>query len=106
MNRVVRKIDHPQVWLSLQLMHFESFSITGPVASKRLFIRQDDSVTVFYLASLTKALLARLEKELAAATNAVLYSWQPEAVEAHFPAQKLTVLPIPQTLIDRFGLRK
>lgn len=105
MNRVVRKIDHEQVWLSLQLMHFASYATDSPVAAKRLFLRHSEDETVFYLASLTKALLARLEKELAKHPHAVLYSWQPEAVEAHFENQSLTILPIPQTLIDRFGLR-
>jgi hypothetical protein len=105
MTRVVRKIDHAQVWLALQLMHFASFTEDPPVAGKRLYFRHRENEAVFYLASLTKALLARLEKELGNYPTAVLYSWQPEAVEAHFENEQLTVLPIPQTLIDRFGLR-
>ena len=38
MNRVVRRIDHPQVWLQLQLMHFASWSEAEAVASGRLFV--------------------------------------------------------------------
>jgi adenine-specific DNA-methyltransferase len=33
MNRVVRRIDHPQVWLFLQLMHFGDLAAVAPLAS-------------------------------------------------------------------------
>lgn len=106
MNRVVRRIDHPQVWLQLQLMHFASWSEDGPAASGRLFVRSDGATVVAYLAALSEAVLRRLEKELGHRTDATLYTWQPEAVAVHFDRPGVTVLPIPQTLIDRFGLRQ
>jgi len=106
MNRVVRRIDHPQVWLQLQLMHFASWSEAEPVAAGRLFIRAGESTVVAYLTALSEAVLKRVEKELDGRAEATLYTWQPEAVAAHFDLPGVTVLPIPQTLIDRFGLKK
>jgi adenine-specific DNA-methyltransferase len=106
MNRVVRRIDHPQVWLQLQLMHFASWSDAEPVAAGRLFVRTGESTVVAYLTALSEAVLKRLEKELEGRAEATLYTWQPEAVAAHFDLPGVTVLPIPQTLIDRFGLKK
>jgi len=106
MNRVVRRIDHPQVWLQLQLMHFASWSDAGPVAAGRLFVRAAGSMVVAYLTALSEAVLKRVEKELEGRAEATLYTWQPEALAAHFDLPGVTVLPIPQTLIDRFGLKK
>jgi adenine-specific DNA-methyltransferase len=106
MNRVVRRIDHPQVWLQLQLMHFASWSEAEPVAAGRLFVRAGESTVVAYLTALSEAVLKRVEKELEGRAEATLYTWQPEAVAAHFDVPGVTVLPIPQTLIDRFGLKK
>ena len=105
MNRVVRRIDHPQVWMQLQLMHFAGWSDAEPVASGRLFVRTAEDAVVAYLATLSEAVLKRTEKELAGRAEATLYTWQPEAVAAHFNRPGVTVLPIPQTLIDRFGLK-
>ena len=105
MNRIVRRIDHTQVWLHLQLMHFESWADAAAVASGRLYFRTSGDSAVFYLTDLSPAVLKRVEKELAGLPDATLYTWQPEAVEAHFAAGHATVMPIPQTLIDRFGLR-
>ncbi|GAA5484183.1 site-specific DNA-methyltransferase [Haloferula sargassicola] len=106
MNRVVRRIDHVQVWLQLQLMHFASWSEAEPVASGRLFVRSTETSMVAYLTTLSDAVLKRTAKELDGRSDATLYTWQPEAVAAHFDRPGVTILPIPQTLIDRFGLKK
>ncbi len=106
MNRVVRRIDHPQVWLQLQLMHFASWSDEPSLASGRLFFRSAGDLGVAYLTSLSEAVLKRAAKELSGLADATLYTWQPEAVAARFEDTGVTVLPIPQTLIDRFGLKR
>lgn len=106
MNRVVRRIDHGQVWLQLQLTHFASWSPAPPLASERLFLRADDGQAVGYLTALSAAVLKRAAKELEGHADATLYTWQPEAVAAHFEDTGVTILPIPQTLIDRFGLKR
>jgi adenine-specific DNA-methyltransferase len=105
MNRVVRKIDHPQVWLFLQLMHFGGLEAEAPLASGRLFVRRGDKEVIFYLTTLTEAILQRMEKELAGLSHATLYTWQPEALASRYASETVSILPIPQTLIERFGPR-
>lgn len=105
-NRVVRRIDHPQVWMQLQLMHFASWSDAAAVGSGRLFVRSDGGRAVAYLTTLSGAVLERADREVGGFPEATLYTWQPEAVATHFDRPGVTVLPIPQTLIDRFGLKR
>lgn len=105
MNRVIRKIDHPQVWLFLQLMHFGDLAAEPPLASGRLYARSDDAEGVFYLTTLTEAIFQRLEKEMAGRSNVTLYTWQPEALAIRYSSETVGILPIPQTLIERFGAR-
>ena len=105
MNRVIRKIDHPQVWLFLQLMHFGGLAADAPLASGRLFARHGGGEAVFYLTTLTEAIFQRLEKELAGLSTATLYTWQPEALATRYSSETVSILPIPQTLIERFGPR-
>ncbi len=98
-SRVVRKIEHGQVWTFLQLMHCGDLILEGAMASGRLYARKEAGL--FYLTSITEALLQRLEKEIE--PGAVIYTWQPEALAARFADPRVSILPIPQTLIDRFG---
>jgi adenine-specific DNA-methyltransferase len=105
MNRVVRRIDHPQVWLFLQLMHFGDLSAEAPLASGRLFARSSADEGVFYLTALTDAIFRRVEKEMEGVPNVTLYTWQPEALAMRYSSETVSILPIPQTLIERFGSR-
>lgn len=105
MNRVVRRIDHPQVWLFLQLMHFGSLAAEAPLASGRLFARRSADEGIFYLTALTDAIFRRVEKEMDGMPNVTLYTWQPEALATRYFSETVSILPIPQTLIERFGSR-
>ncbi len=98
-SRVVRKIEHGQVWTFLQLMHCGDLILEGAMASGRLYARKEAGL--FYLTSVTDALLQRLEREVK--PGAVIYSWQPEALGTRFGDPRVSILPIPQTLIERFG---
>jgi len=105
MNRVVRKIEHAQVWLFLQLMHYGDLSAEPAVASGRLYLRGPATQRVFYLTALTESIFQRIEKELAACSDATIYTWQPEALAARLDSATTSILPIPQTLVERFGPR-
>lgn len=104
-TRVVRKIEHPQVWLFLQLMHFGNLVTDAPLASGRLMARSTSEESVFYPTSLTEAIVQRLEKEMTESANVTIYTWQPEALATRLENPGVSILPIPQTLIDRFGAR-
>ncbi len=105
MNRVIRKVEHGQVWLFLQLMHFGDLSAEAPLASGRLFARSSSDEGVFYLTTLTDAIFRRVEKEMEYVPNVTLYTWQPEALAMRYSSETVSILPIPQTLIERFGSR-
>lgn len=105
LTRVVRKIEHGQVWLFLQLMHFGSLLENAPLASGRLMARSTPEEAVFYPVALTEAIVQRMEKEMEYAANVTIYTWQPEALAARMEKPGVSILPIPQTLIDRFGRR-
>jgi adenine-specific DNA-methyltransferase len=105
MTRVVRRIEHPQVWLFLQLMHFGDLAAEAPLASGRLHARRVPEQAVFYPTTLSEAILQRLDKECENAANVTIYTWQPEALATRMESPGISILPIPQTLIDRFGPR-
>lgn len=104
-GRILRKLDHPRVWTFLQLMHFADLSTEPPHASGRLFLRGMDSSLVLYVTDLSEAVLKRLEKETSTASEATIYSWQPEALATRVSSPRITILPIPKTLLERFGSR-
>ena len=105
MNRVVRKIEHAQVWLILQLMHFGDLAAEAPVASGRLYLRGAKTHRVFYLTALTESIFQRLEQEMTACSDITIYTWQPEALAARLDSARTSILPIPQILVERFGPR-
>ena len=98
-HRLGLKIDHAEVWNSLQLLHGHALSPwpRGGFAS-------DGALA--YLADLRETHAARLRAWLAAplpdaAGTRTLYSWAPERVAAL--AAGVRCLPIPQHLRERFG---
>lgn len=103
--RVVRRIEHEQVWLYLQLMHFANLGPTEKMASGRLLARCGEDSAVFYPLAVTEAILERLRRECTAKANVTIYSWQPEALASRLEEPGIAILPIPQHLIERFGLR-
>ncbi len=103
--RVVRRMEHTQVWIFLQLMHFANLGASEVLASGRLFTRAGAEHAVFYPTALTEAIVQRLEKECAKAANVTIYTWQPEVLASRLDAPGTAILPIPQTIIERFGLR-
>jgi adenine-specific DNA-methyltransferase len=105
-SRVVRRMEHAQVWLYLQLMHFANLGATESLASGRLLSRANADIAVFYPQALTEAIVQRLEKECAKASNVTIYTWQPEVLASRLDYPGTAILPIPQNIIERFGLRQ
>ncbi|MEI8310732.1 MAG: site-specific DNA-methyltransferase [Verrucomicrobiota bacterium] len=99
-GKVVRKIAHGQVWTALQLMHLETLDPRQP--SGPLWIAGGDEVALVYLPKADVATLAALKKQKL--RRAAVYSWQPELVSQHV-GKAVSVRPIPQFLMERFGLK-
>ncbi len=104
-EKVVRRIDHAQVWLALQLMHAPT---VRPLNSEEQpQILETTSGALVYLPTLNQdskkwlgTELLKLEGEI------ILYSWQVELTRQFVPAlDNIGYHPIPQTLVERFGAK-
>jgi adenine-specific DNA-methyltransferase len=95
-HRLGLKIEHAELWQTLQLMHHlplvpwpgGGFAAAGEVA---------------YLADFRESHVAALQEWLGsvAPAQATIYSWAPERLRALAP--EAAHLPVPQYLVERFG---
>ena len=99
-GKVVRKLAHVQVWTALQLMHLDTLAPQAKPGS--LWISGEEDAPLIYMRKTDAAALAELKKKKL--RQAVVYSWQPELVAQHV-GKKISVRPIPQFLMERFGLK-
>jgi hypothetical protein len=95
-------IQHEAIWTALQLIHAESLS---PFVADALIQQADlENSTVLYLPKINDAVLQALNTVLVSASTLVVYAWQPGLLRQHFEDDRLSFLPIPQFLVDRFGI--
>jgi len=99
-GKVVRKLAHGQVWTALQLMHLDILAPKSAVGL--LWVAGEEDALLIYLPKTDAAALAALKKRKL--RGAVVYSWQPELVAQH-AGKAVSVRPIPQFLMERFGLK-
>jgi adenine-specific DNA-methyltransferase len=94
-------IHHEAIWTALQLIHSESLSpfVTDALIQQVLL----ENSTVLYLPNITERVLQSLNTVCATASTLVVYTWQPGLLRQHFDDDRLSFLPIPQFLVDRFG---
>ena len=94
-------IQHEAIWTALCLIHAESLS---PFVADAL-IQQVvlENLAVLYLPNINEAVLQDLQSLIAKASALVIYTWQPGLLRQHFDDDRLSFLPIPQFLVDRFG---
>ncbi len=94
-HRLALKLDHPEIWNALQLIHELSLS---PWPGGGFAQAQG----MAYLADFRASSLSRLETWLADAdVDAVLYCWSPDRLREMAPG--IDLRPIPQHLRERFG---
>lgn len=99
-GKVVRKVAHTQVWTALQLMHLDLLNPQPPTG--HFWAAGDEEKLLIYLPKVDAAILAALKKKKL--VRATVYSWQPELVAQH-AGKTVSVRPIPQFLLERFGLQ-
>ncbi|MGZ5077231.1 MAG: hypothetical protein ACXV9R_11475 [Methylobacter sp.] len=83
------------------MIHAESlspFAADAPVQQAVL-----ENSTVLYLPKINETVLGALNTVRETASTLVVYSWQPGLLRQHFEDHRLSFLPIPQFLVDRFG---
>jgi adenine-specific DNA-methyltransferase len=94
-------IQHEAIWTALQLIHAETVS---PFDTNTLIQRlEHDNTTVLYLPKINNAVLEDMQTLIANGSILVIYSWQPGLLRQHFEDERISFLPIPQFLVDRFG---
>jgi adenine-specific DNA-methyltransferase len=94
-------IQHEAIWTALQLIHAESLSpfIDNAMIQQAIL----ENSTVLYLPNINERVLQSLNTVCATASTLVVYTWQPGLLRQHFDDDRLSFLPIPQFLVDRFG---
>lgn len=95
-------IDHPQVWIALQLIHRETLT---PFADDLFLWAGDDEQGLIYVPRFRPEAAAALQKKVERSTAVILYSWQPETVRQHVRAAHVQHERIPESLARRFGLK-
>jgi adenine-specific DNA-methyltransferase len=100
---LLSSIQHEAIWTALQLIHGESLSpfVTNAPIQQAVF----ENSTVLYLPKINETVLQGLCALIASASTLVVYVWQPGLLRQHFEDERLSFLPIPQFLVDRFGTR-
>ena len=97
-HRLTQKLDHPEIWSALQLLH------SSPWPGEGFAVEGDDTDDMFaYLANAYPASVTRLNTWLQARGTrpAVIYSWTPERYR--IAGSPHDWRPIPQHLRERFG---
>jgi adenine-specific DNA-methyltransferase len=99
-GRLLRRLQHEQVWITLQMMHLEALTPEAP--SSMVWAAGEGKRRLIYLTQTTEKTWGPLERALAEGPRATIYTWQPDLVKHHAP--KATVRPIPKFLMERLGL--
>ena len=94
-------IQHDAIWTALQLIHADCFSPYQADALLQQLVL--DNRRVVYLPKNTQDTLLTLQNLLSNEATVVAYSWQPGQLRQHIEDERLSVLPIPQFLVDRFS---
>ena len=94
-------LDHAQVWTALQLIHREAVApyAEGPFQAS---VAGDDAL--IYVPRFRPGDAAALRRLTDAATSAVIYSWQPDAVRQHVRAGHTQHESAPEFLARKFRL--
>jgi adenine-specific DNA-methyltransferase len=101
-GRVLTRLAHEQVWVALQLMHLDRLAATPPIC--KIWQAGDDEESLVYLPRADAATLAALAQLPPGIRTTTLYAWQADLVAQHAPVGAI-VRPIPQFLLERFGLK-
>jgi adenine-specific DNA-methyltransferase len=101
-GRVLTRLAHTHVWTALQLMHLDRLDAVPPTG--KLWQAGDDEEVVVYLPRADEATLTQLAKLTLGIRSTMLYAWQADLVAQHAPVGAV-VRPIPQFLLERFGLK-
>jgi adenine-specific DNA-methyltransferase len=99
---VLNQIQHEQIWTALQLIHTEQLT---PYQVETAIQRADsENGVIIYLPKVSEETLEMVEQAQPGTSSLTVYSWQPALLRQRIENERVSFMPIPQFLIDRFGL--
>lgn len=99
-GRLLRRLQHEQVWITLQMLHLDALTPEAPGGI--VWAAGEGRRRLIYLTQTNEKTWGPLERALEENRRATIYTWQPELVKHHAP--KATVRPIPKFLMERLGI--
>jgi len=99
-GRLLRRLQHEQIWITLQLLHLDALSPETPRGI--VWIAGEGRRRLIYLTQTNEKTWGTLERALEENRRVTIYTWQPDLVKHHAP--KATVRPIPKFLMERLGI--
>lgn len=104
LSELHRAIRHDQIWLALQQMHdlgIAPFDAEAPVQ----FVESERERLV-YVPAVTEEALTALRTQLGQPPlPATIYAKTPAQLESRLFGEQFTFLPVPETILERFGVR-
>lgn len=97
------ELEHPAVWMALQLRHLEAILPYDP-AAKFQWVEEGDTA-LCYVPRFRKEDIKALRERVDAAGSVVIYSWQPGLLRQHLRRPLVTHEMLPTGLTRPFGLR-
>ena len=95
------EIEHAQVWIALQLAHFDKFSHYEEAPF--LWAGNEESA-ICYVPRFRREFAATLRGKVKESASVAFYSWQPQTLRQHIRDSHVTHLSVSDTLTRRFGL--
>jgi adenine-specific DNA-methyltransferase len=96
------EIDHPQVWIALQMIHRNTLE---PYKTANFLLVGDEEATLIYVPRFTADLVPGLRKAIENIAATIIYSWQPELLQQHIRSERIQHEAIPESLARRFGIK-
>jgi adenine-specific DNA-methyltransferase len=102
-GKILKRINHKQIWLALQLIHHESIS---PFSQEDLLKAEENGLQLIYVTRFNEMIKAQIGELVSKSREVVIYSWQPELLQQYIFHPSVSIRPVPQSLMDRYGVRK
>lgn len=98
---VLTDIDHPQVWIALQLIHRQYFAPFVEAAPLQESLTPQGGLV--YATQVSDDIVAHILALAAAVPHLTIYTWQPGLLRGRINLEGVTIEQIPHYLVSRFG---
>ncbi|MCR6654337.1 MAG: site-specific DNA-methyltransferase [Opitutus sp.] len=99
-GKVLTRLSHGRIWTALQMLHCKQINPAQPAGG--IWEAGSEEDRLIYLPKADAATLSELNGRRLHTAHATIYAWQPELVAQHV-SKAVSVRPVPQCLLERFG---